>query len=73
MPLKTKKPSITRQLLLKSLNYPREYTDVTDEEIEIILACMKSILADNRRTWLKSHVDNFDIPMVLTTQPRWLT
>ena len=31
------------ELLLKSLNSAREYTDITDEEIEIILACRKSI------------------------------
>ena len=56
-------PSITRELLLKSLNHAREYTDITDNEVEIILACRKSILSDNRRTWVKSQVDNFDIPM----------
>ena len=56
-------PSITRELLIKSLNYARKYTDITDEEIEIIIACRKSILTDNRRTWVKSHVDNFDIPV----------
>ena len=56
-------PSISRELLLKSLNHTREYEDITDKEIEIILACRKSILADNCRTWLKSHMDNFDIPM----------
>ena len=39
-------PSITRELLPKSL----EYTDITDEEIEIILACRKSLLSNNRRT-----------------------
>ena len=54
---------MTWELLLKSLNHAREYTDITDEEIEIILACMKSVLADNRRTWVKSHVDNLDVPM----------
>ena len=37
--------------------------DVTDEEIEIILACRKSIFVDNHRTLGKGHVDNFDIPM----------
>ena len=42
--------SITRELLLKSLNHTREYTDITDEELEIILACQKSILSDNHRT-----------------------
>ena len=56
-------PSITWGLWLKSLNHAWEYTDITDEEIEIILAWRKSILSDNRRTWMKSHVDNFDVPM----------
>ena len=56
-------PSISRELLLKSLNHARENTDITDEEIEIIVAFKKSIQADNRRTWLKSCVDNFDVPM----------
>ena len=55
--------SFTRELLLKSLNHAREYTDITDEEIEIILACRKSNVANDRRTWVKMHVDNFGIPM----------
>ena len=49
-----------RELLLKRLNHAREYTDITDEEIEIIRACRKSILIDNHRTWGKSHMDNLD-------------
>ena len=56
-------PSITKELLVRSLNHAREYTEVTEEEIEIILACRKTVLSDNRRSWVKSHVDNFDIPM----------
>ena len=50
-------------MLLNSLKNTREYTDIADEEIEIIQACRKSILSDNRRTWVKSHVDNFDVPL----------
>ena len=56
-------PSMTRELLLKYQNHAKEYTDITDEEIEIILAYRKSILTDNRRTFVKSHEDNFDVPM----------
>ena len=52
-----------REFLLKSLNHGREYTDITDEEIEIILAWKESILSDNRRTWVKSLVENFDVSM----------
>ena len=56
-------PSITKELLVRSLNHAREYTDITDEEIEIILASRKSVLSDSRRSCIKSHVDNFDVPM----------
>ena len=56
-------PSITEELLVRSLDPAWEYTDITEEEIEIILASRKSILSDSRRSWLKSHVDNFDVPM----------
>ena len=55
--------SISRELLFKSLNHAREYTDITNEEIEIILANRKSILTDSRRIWIKIYVDNFDVPM----------
>ena len=55
-------PSIIRELLVKSLNHVRENTDITEEQVEIILACRKSVLSDNRTTWVKSHVENFDVP-----------
>ena len=63
--IKNKKRSTLTQFdIVPKKNEPRkECTNIPDEEIEIILACWKSILADNRRTWVKSHVDNFDVPM----------
>ena len=45
------------------MNHVREYTDITDEEIEIILACRKSVLSNNHRTLVKSHVDKFNVPI----------
>ena len=48
---------------MRSHNHAREYTDITEEEIEIILASRKSVLSDNRRSGVKSLVDNFDVPM----------
>ena len=56
-------PSITKESLVRSLNHAREYTEITEEEIEIILASRKTVLSDNCRSWVKSHVNNFDIPM----------
>ena len=56
-------PSIIKELLVRSFNHAREYTEVTEEEIEIILASRKTVLSDNRRSWVKSYVDNFDVSM----------
>ena len=56
-------PSITKESLQKSPSHTKEYTDITDQETEIILSSGKSILSDNRRIKVKSHVNNFDGPM----------
>ena len=55
--------SITKELLVRSLNHAWEYMDIPEEEIEIILASRKSVLSESRRSWVKSHVDNFDVSM----------
>ena len=56
-------PFISRKLLMKSLNHARNYIDIINEEIDIILTCRKSDLTDNKRTWVKSYIDNFDVRM----------
>ena len=64
-------PSITRELLLKSKNHTCEYTDICDEEIEILTACKKSILTDNWRTWVKKLMQTtWMYLLVLTTRPK---
>ena len=47
-------PSITKELLLQSINLARNYTDTTQEELNIILTCRKSILIYNDTTWEKN-------------------
>ena len=42
--------STTKELLVKSLNHARKYTDITEEAVEIILASRKSVLSDSRRS-----------------------
>ena len=57
-------PSISKELLLlHSLNIVWNYTDINENEYEIILTCRKSILINNNNTWVKNHVDNFDVTM----------
>ena len=56
-------PSITKELLLHSMHLARNYTDITQEELAIILACWKFVLFYNNTTWEKTTTDNFDVTM----------
>ena len=46
-------PSITLDLLSEALEWAKEFTDISDEEIEVILATKKSILFSNGEFWTK--------------------
>ena len=56
-------PSITKNILIDSINYARKYIDITNEQYEIILACRKIVIKNNESTWVKSGLDNFDVPV----------
>ncbi len=56
-------PSITKNILIDSINYARKYIDITNEQNEIILACRKTVIKNNESTWVKSGLDNFDDSM----------
>ncbi len=56
-------PSITKNILIDSINYARKYVHIIKEQYEIILACRKTVIKNNESTWVKSGLDNFDVPM----------
>ena len=56
-------PSISKKILIDSINYAKEYIDITKEQFDIILACRKTVLENNGTTWIKSGPMNFDVPM----------
>ena len=43
-----------------SINYAKEYIDITKEQFDIILTCRKTVLENNGTTWIKSGPMNFD-------------
>ena len=55
--------SITKELLLNSINYARNFIDITDEQLKIILNCRKSTIHYKNSTWIKSFTDNFHVPI----------
>ena len=36
---------------------------IMDKQHQILLACRKTILKNNECTWVKTSLDNFDVPM----------
>ena len=55
--------SISKKILIDSINYAKEYIDITKEQFDIILACRKTVLENNGTTCIKSGPMNFDVPM----------
>ena len=56
-------PSITKDLLMQSINYAKSITIVKDEEIDIILHARKSVLATDGDVWMKKDCPEFDVTM----------
>ena len=46
-------PSITEELLRKSLNFAKSHTTISPDEEELIMACRKSVLFNNGKVWTK--------------------
>ena len=48
---------------LNSINLAKNYTDKTEEELDIILACRKSVLINDAFTWVKTGTESFAVTM----------
>ena len=57
-------PSITESLLSKAISFAKNYTTISDKDIDIIMHCRKSLLFDNETAWTKkNHSSMFDVTM----------
>ena len=56
-------PSITENLLKKSINFAKEYVNIDDDTINIIMHCRKSVLFGDQSTWTKKNGNLFDVTM----------
>ena len=54
---------ISKEVLIDSINYAKNYVEITDEQYQIILTCRKTSLKNNNSTWIKTDLDNFDVSM----------
>ena len=58
-------PSITPELLSKSLDWAEKYFKISEEDREIIMDSKKSYLYSNQKAWVKKGGINFDVGMGL--------
>ena len=57
-------PSISEDLLKKSINYARTFVDISSNEEETIMHCRKSLLFNNSDIWIKKEGNkDFDVIM----------
>ena len=56
-------PSITKELLTKSIHYAKSITTIEEEVIATIFHARKSLLFDKTSTWVKKDNPDFDVTM----------
>ena len=57
-------PSTPESLLSKAISFAKNYTTISDRDIDIIMLCRKSLLFDNETAWTKkNHSSMFDVTM----------
>ena len=57
-------PSILENILDTAINFAKQYTDISDENLRIIKHCRKSLLYNNHEPWKKKETDScFDVTM----------
>lgn len=57
-------PSITEQLLKRALDFAKQYDNISDEEINIIISAKSSIIFNGTEPWRKRDSDDpFDVTM----------
>ena len=54
-------PSITEELLLKAIHFARQYTVISDEHVNIILSCKRSVLVHKSEPWEKTNNPDIDV------------
>ncbi len=56
-------PSISEVLLKKALEYAKQFDNISEEEINVILHAKTSLLYNGEKPWCKKGISNFDVTM----------
>ncbi|KXJ25355.1 hypothetical protein AC249_AIPGENE10664 [Exaiptasia diaphana] len=56
-------PSINEKLLTDAINFAKQFTTITDRDIDIIMHSRKSLLFNSNTAWIKKSNSSFDVTM----------
>ena len=56
-------PSITKQVLIKAIEYAKNFTKITKQDKDIILQTKSGILFSKDQAWVKKGPQSFDVTM----------
>ena len=56
-------PSISEDLLNKAIDYARQFTEISEQDINTIMHARKSLLFDKNTAWVKKNNSTFDVTM----------
>ena len=56
-------PNITEEILRKALSYAKKHTNITQQEIYIILSSKSGLLFNGKQAWNKKGNTAFDVTM----------
>ena len=57
-------PSVTLELLNKTIQFAKEITPISDENLNIIMQSRKTLLFHNQEPWVKREgEEDFNVPM----------
>ena len=56
-------PSITKELVNQAINFAQQFTQITENDINIIMHARKTFLFSSNEAWVKNNSEDFDVPM----------
>ena len=56
-------PSISKKVLLKSINFCKKFHDISDLDIDIIMEARKTFLVSNGQKWVKKENPEIDVTL----------
>ena len=55
-------PSITKELVHQAINFAQQFTQITEDDINININARQTFLFSSDEAWVKTNSEDFDVP-----------